>query len=86
MFKSYRSMRVKDVSTTELLFEILKRGNISEAPMKTIRYGKHFDTVVGIGNDHVAFVTIDDEGLKKLENIIRKENTGLKEKEIILNN
>jgi hypothetical protein len=40
---------------------------LSVAPTKTKRYGIHWQVIVGIGSDHVAFITIDDEALKALQ-------------------
>ena len=43
-------------------------GNMKAAPHKTQRVGVWFELVVGIGNDNVAYITMDEESLKELCN------------------
>ena len=43
------------------------------APMKTSRTGKHWEWVIGVGKDHVAYLTMDDEAYQELvKNVIIK--------------
>ena len=39
---------------------------VSAAPIKTQRNGVWYELIIGIGNDHTAYVTIDDEALNTL--------------------
>ena len=45
-----------------------------EAPVETKRYGKHYEIIIGIGNDHVAYLTIDDDALKALKDYMNNGN------------
>jgi len=40
--------------------------HVCDAPPKTQRAGKWYQLIIGIGNDHTAYVTIDDDALKAL--------------------
>jgi hypothetical protein len=40
--------------------------SVSAAPIKTLRHGVWYELIIGIGNNHTAHVTIDDEALKVL--------------------
>jgi len=51
-------------SDIELLKELVTRNGKSEAPVKTKRYGPHFETLVAVGNDHTAKITMDDEAME----------------------
>lgn len=48
-------------------FIIPDYATLSIAPTKTERNGLHWEIIIGIGNDHVAFLTIDDAALKALQ-------------------
>lgn len=37
-----------------------------DAPVKTVRHGKHYEFLIGIGKDHTAFITMDDEAYEAL--------------------
>lgn len=39
---------------------------LSLAPNKTERYGAHYQLTIGIGKDHVAYLTLDEEALEAL--------------------
>lgn len=56
----------------EALTTLLQQNKLSAAPYKTVRTGKHYDVVIGIGRDHIANLVIDSEALDKL-----KQLTGL---------
>lgn len=45
-------------------FTIPEYATLTKAPIKTERFGDHWEIVFGIGNNHVAFFTIDDKALK----------------------
>jgi hypothetical protein len=47
---------------------ILISGNreLYDAPNKVERFGNHYELVIGIGKDHVAFFTLDEEALVAL--------------------
>lgn len=49
------------------LIEILSAGNVATAARVTSRQGKHYECVIGIGNDHCAFLTLDSDALEELE-------------------
>lgn len=40
---------------------------LTVAPIKTERNGLHWEITIGIGSNHVAFLTISDEALKALQ-------------------
>jgi len=41
-------------------------GKLQEAPETTEYYTKHYQLIVGIGDDHTATVTFDEDSLKEL--------------------
>jgi hypothetical protein len=57
---------MKQYSDIELLAELIKRNNIHEAPSSTIRYGKHYESLIAIGDNHTAFLTIIDDAYEHL--------------------
>jgi len=48
------------------LLNIIKANKKAAAPYKTQRAGKHWEWVIGIGKDHVAYLTMDDDAHKEL--------------------
>lgn len=51
----------------EALISLLKtQGPLTEAPCSTRRVGKWYQVVIGIGDDDVAYLTLDDEALATL--------------------
>ena len=39
---------------------------LCEASVKTERFGPHYELVIGIGKDHVAYLTLDQDALVAL--------------------
>jgi len=39
---------------------------VNDAPRKTQRQGVWYEIYIGIGSDHMAYITIDDDALKAL--------------------
>lgn len=39
---------------------------LKDAPAKTERFGTHYELTIGIGKDHVAYLTLDEESLVAL--------------------
>ena len=39
---------------------------VNDAPRKTQRQGVWHEIIIGIGNDHTAYITMDDDALKAL--------------------
>jgi len=54
---------IEELSTLALLREIIKRNRHSEAPTKTVRHVPHRETLIAVGNDHTASITMDEETL-----------------------
>ena len=48
------------------LANLVKGMDLSDAPVKTMRHGKHYEFLIGIGNDHTAFITMDKEAYEAL--------------------
>lgn len=55
-----------DKKNRELLMMLMKAGKITEAPTTTRRHGPWKEVVIGIGADHVAYLTMDDEAYEEL--------------------
>lgn len=66
----YRDQKVKDVPSEKLLFELIKREGKLDAPEKTKRYGLHFESLVGIGKDNTASITLSDDDYNQLESMM----------------
>ena len=49
-------MELSEATETELLRELVARLSMSPAPIKTERHGAHFEGVIGIGKDDVAYI------------------------------
>ena len=49
-----------------VLNQLKQAGSIEPAPIKTQRNGKHYEILVGIGNDHTARVTLNEDALEAL--------------------
>lgn len=60
---------LKDYSDTQLLKELIKRGNVQEAPTVTRRGIPHSSVLVGIGADHYADIVIANDSLVELEKL-----------------
>ena len=39
---------------------------MTEAPNKTTYAAKHYQTIIGIGDDHAATITLDEDAMKEL--------------------
>ena len=61
-----KNKRKKIMDILRRAITIPKHAELKIAPSKTIRTGCHYEILIGIGNDHVAFFTIDDEALDAL--------------------
>jgi hypothetical protein len=48
------------------LKNLIENMALSTAPIKTLRAGKHYEFVIGIGNDEVAFITMTKEAYDAL--------------------
>lgn len=69
--KQYQS-READVCLNNLLsaLSVITKGlKRIDSPRKTTYHTKHYQYVVGIGNDHVATLTIDEDALKALNDM-----------------
>ena len=62
-------------SDSELLKEIILRGNPVKSPSKTTYVSSHKVLTVGIGKDHTATIAICDDSLCEL--MINEEDWGL---------
>lgn len=58
-----------------ILYELLAGLEMSPAPCKTERYGQWCEWVVAIGDNHVAYITMDDDAAREL--VSRYENRGM---------
>jgi hypothetical protein len=52
-----------------VLLELFDKNNPSEAPHKTVRYGKHFEATIAIGKDEIACITMSDDAYKALKTL-----------------
>ena len=66
----YRDKAVKDVSTEELLFELIHRTGTDDAPRKIQLHGEWEEGIVGIGKDHAAKVLMPVEDKEVLYDIV----------------
>ena len=62
-------MDIKNFTDTELLQELISRNKQAPAPTKTERFGVWFESIIGIGNDNIASICIDDGALQALNKI-----------------
>lgn len=66
----YRNKKVKDVPSEQLLFELIQRNGKVDAPEKTKRYGLHFESLIAIGKDNTASITLSDDDYGQLESML----------------
>jgi len=66
------SKKICDATDEELLMALMKRNELHVAPARTERFGLHYASIVGIGNDHTAFITVYCEDLAKLKEITKE--------------
>lgn len=52
---------------------IVSTHNLSQAAEKTERFGPHSQADIGIGDDHTAALTFDDEALIELDKLLKQE-------------
>jgi DNA-binding protein YbaB len=60
-------MDLNEHTDTELLRELINRKQVMPAPAHRTYAIPHQEVVVGIGANHVASITLDDESLEKLD-------------------
>lgn len=48
------------------LLNLIKDNSIMQAPATTQRSGEWHEIIITIGDDHVAYITLDDDALKEL--------------------
>lgn len=53
----------------KLLREIINSSNVNLAAQKTERYGEWKEVIIGIGKDHVAYITMPVESYEELMKI-----------------
>jgi len=74
MTRNYRNVLVKEATSEELLFELLKRNGVQKAPVKIEFGSEHNVSTIGIGNDHIADIYVDVDDLKVLDTMIAESN------------
>ena len=57
---------IKYANLLNALSIITKNTKAIDAPQKTTYYTKHYQYTIGIGNDHIATLTIDKDALAAL--------------------
>lgn len=60
-----KSKRIKLPKTINIPVGIV----LDEAPAKTERFGNHYEYIIPIGKDHVAYLTIDEDALMELKKL-----------------
>ena len=75
--RDYKSLPVKEATDEELLLELLSRNNLSECPGKKEFYTPHTEAIIGIGNDDVAYIQLDNDSLKVLQDRVAENNPGI---------
>jgi len=60
-----------DLDSAKLLTKLIMVNGIGDAAAKTERIGQWYECVIGIGKDHVAYITLDDEAFKALYDLLR---------------
>lgn len=74
MKRNYRNEQVKNATCEELLFELLRRGKMHDAPCKIQFAMPHKICCVGIGANHTGDIVIDDLSYAELERLIARFN------------
>ena len=59
-------LELKEFTTVELLREIMSRERIAPGPFRREFVSPHVEAVVGIGKDHTATISVDEEALEVL--------------------
>jgi len=57
----------------ELLVELFLLNDMHDAPNKTERCGKWYQSTIPIGDNHTAYLTIDDAAFEELKKEIHKD-------------
>lgn len=57
---------LREISTTELLRELMGRERLMDTPANRIFLTRHIDAIVAIDKDHIAVITIDEEAMDAL--------------------
>lgn len=56
-----------DSATDEqLLLELIKRNGKDTAATRVVRHGEWYETLIGIGDDNTAYLTMDDSDYRAL--------------------
>jgi len=63
-------MIMEKYTDEELLLELINRNVLGDAPRTTRRNVKYLETVVGIGNDDIAFITLPEGAYSELCDIV----------------
>lgn len=67
-------VKVTDIfNETGLLACLIAQNDIHEAPENTARYGGWSEVLIGIGKDHVAYITLPNDALEELVKITGNE-------------
>lgn len=66
---SSRSVRITDCSDEDILMELIERNKVNPAPNKKQFNTPHSEIIIGIGNDDVAYIQLDNESLKTLKTL-----------------
>lgn len=70
-------LELKEVSTVELLREIMSREKLSEGPETRTFVSRHIEAIVGIGKDHIATISVDEDALAVLFEKAKQNNYGV---------
>jgi len=80
MAEAVGKLKVKMFSDNVLLAYLIGKNKISDAPKKTEYYTKHKEIIIGIGDDHIASLTLDEDALEALYKLIEIASKELVEK------
>ena len=75
----YQHKTIANSPTFVLLYEVMARGDVKEAPIKTEWAETPFGSIVGIGNDHTANITLSTEDWSMLCKMVAEYTGNLSE-------
>jgi hypothetical protein len=67
--------KFSDYTDEDLLLELINRNVMFEAPKKKERFVRHYEVIVGIGDDNTASIILPQDSLFKLREIVYDEQS-----------
>ena len=63
-----------NITEESLIYELTKHGFKGESPKSVKYHTKHYEYILGVGEDHTASLIIEEDALSELKKLLGEDN------------